>query len=188
MRQAERDKRDRLIRYAKCFELKNFVETGTYKGDTVKAMLVSGLFEAIHTIDIYVDWVARSERRFASHLNVECWCGDSATQMPDIVGTLVGPTLFWLDAHHSGKQIARVNGLIETPIIAELNAILGRDPGDVILIDDAHYYEEFAAKYPNYPSMEVLKELVRKKCPNWVFEIKNDVIRVHRDTHNKTSG
>jgi len=63
MRQAEIDKRNRLIEYAEEFGCTNFVETGTYKGDTVKAMLQSGRFTQLHTVDIYEDRVANAQRR-----------------------------------------------------------------------------------------------------------------------------
>ena len=92
------------------------------------------------------------------------------------------PTLFWLDAHHSGKQIARKRGLIETPILAELATILEHDlaADHVIIIDDADYYEVFAKRYDNYPATEELEQMVRAKFPEWVFEVKDNIIRTHR--------
>ena len=182
MSKAESDKRDLLLKYAHDYDCHNFVETGTYKGDTVKAMLRGMQFSQIHTVDIYEDRVQNAKRRFASFDSVTCWHGDSAEVLPKIVQQLDKPTLFWLDAHHSGKQIARQKGLIETPIVAELVTVLkfNKIADSVILIDDARYYEEFPKKYPNYPKTEVLQKMIADKLPDWTWEIKNDIIRCHR--------
>ena len=171
-----------LKEYAKRFELKVFIETGTYRGDTVKAMLLSGLFDRIHTVDIYEDRVLHSQSRFKSFPHVECHWGDSAEVLPVILSKTDKPALFWLDAHHSGKQIARKQGLIETPILAELTAALSYSDiyNSVILIDDARYYIEFPKKYPYYPKTEILQEMVKTAIPDWIFETEQDIIRCHR--------
>jgi hypothetical protein len=177
MTQAENDKRALLLDYAKKFGCTNFVETGTYKGDTVKAMLQADQFTQIHTVDIYEDRVANAQRRFKGFPNVTCWHGDSAEIMPQIVMCLDEPTLFWLDAHHSGGQIARSKGLISTPIMSELESVLGYDRigESVILIDDARYFTDFGGKYENYPILDEVRDKVR----GWNFAVENDIIRIH---------
>jgi hypothetical protein len=178
----EHQKRVLLMDYARKFKCTTFVETGTYKGDTVKAMLVSGLFQQIHTIDIYLDRAQAARNRYASFPNIHCWHGDSAEQMPEILRYVETPTLFWLDAHHSGGQIARVKGLIETPLMKELEAILSHPLAaqHVILIDDARYFEAFGSKYENYPTEGEAAKLVLDKCPDWVWEVRDDIVRTHR--------
>lgn len=176
-------KHEMLIDYAKRFGTKVFVETGTYKGDTVKAMLYSYLFDQIYTIDIFEDRTAKAMRRFRKFDNVTCLNGDSAFVLPELLRTIHEPALLWLDAHHSGKQIARSEGLIETPIISELKAALAHpDAGEhVIIIDDARYYETFSVKYPTtYPCTSELESMVKAKFPDHVFEMHDDIIRVHR--------
>lgn len=171
-----------LMEYAKRFGTRAFVETGTYKGDTVKAMLLSQLFTQIWTVDIFPDRARTAKRRFRSFPHIHCDQGDSAQWLPTVLTQIHEPALFWLDAHHSGKQIARTRGLVETPILAELEAVLGHSyaQDSVILIDDARYYEEFPKKYPNYPTTEQLSEMVLSKFPAWTFEIQDDIIRTHR--------
>ena len=183
MTRAEDDKRNILIDYARRFGPKTFIETGTYKGDTVKAMLQADCFDIIHTIDIYADRVDKAERRFASFPQVYCWQGDSAIVLPELLADLVEPALFWLDAHHSGKQIARKEGLISTPIVAELTSILKHDcaADHVILIDDYRYMAEFGGKYDSYPTEEDLRGLILGSFPEWVYEVKNDILRCHKD-------
>ena len=182
MRKAEITKRAILVDYAWRFGPKTFIETGTYKGDTVKAMLQADCFDIIHTIDIYADRVDKAERRFASFPNVYCWQGDSAIVLPELLADLVEPALFWLDAHHSGKQIARKEGLISTPIVAELTAILKHDcaADHVILIDDSRYFDEFGGKYPGHPTEQDLHDLVAKSFPGHVWDNTGDIVRIHR--------
>jgi len=182
MTRAEQDKRDLLIDYAKRFGPRVFVETGTYKGDTVKAMLQSACFDIIHTIDIYTDRVQNASRRFASFQQVYCWHGDSAVVLPRILANLTEPALFWLDAHHSGKQIARKKGLIETPLVAELTAILSHEcaADHVILVDDSRYFAEFGGKYPGYPTEADLQALVVQSFPGHVWDNTGDIVRIHR--------
>ena len=182
MMQAEINKRNILIDYARRFDLKTFIETGTYKGDTVKAMLQSHCFEIIHTIDIYVDRVQKAKRRYASFPQVYCWHGDSAVVLPELLADLTEPALFWLDAHHSGKQIARQKGLISTPIVAELQAVLAHDCAaeHVLLIDDYRYMAEFGGQYASYPTEEELRGIILGRFPEWTYEVKNDILRCHR--------
>jgi len=182
MSKAERDKRSILIDYAKRFGPRVFVETGTYKGDTVQAMLQSHCFDVIHTIDIYADRAQNAKYRYISFPQVYCWHGDSAVVLPRILANLTDPALFWLDAHHSGKQIARKKGLIEMPLVAELTAILQHDCAaeHVILIDDSRYFKEFGGKYPGYPTEQELHSLVAQSFPAHVWDNVNDIIRCHQ--------
>ena len=136
-------KHNTLIQYAQTYGTKVFVETGTYKGDTVKAMVESKLFNRIHTVDIYQDRADAAIRRFRNYPTVKCWYGDSAKLLPVILKEVRQPALFWLDAHHSGKKIARIKGLIETPLLAELEAVLQHHHNHIILIDDANYLRKF---------------------------------------------
>lgn len=175
----ERRKRILLAQYALNFRLKVFVETGTYKGDTVKEMLLTELFTQIWSVDIDAGRVNRAKRRFRSFDYIHCDQENSATWLPRILKEICEPALFWLDAHASCKQIARDK--IESPIFGELKAILSHNwaQSHVILIDDARYYN---GDIPNYPTLKELKSLF----PNdWVFEVKDDIIRAYQKKQKK---
>lgn len=179
MRQLERNKHATLKWYAGQYGTKVFVETGTYRGDTVKAMLKAGLFDQVHTVDIYRDRVNNARKRFCSFPYVKCWHGDSAEILPRILSGITQPALFWLDAHHSGKQIARKK-IIETPLVAELTAVLQQSHEHIILIDDANYYRKFGEKLPDYPTISDIESLVDKYHPDWTCREIEDIIRIHR--------
>lgn len=180
-RERERHKRQVLLEYAQDFGMKFFVETGTYKGDTTKAMLMSGLFDEIHTIETYEDRYERAKRRFQGHPSVHCWHGDSGKMMPQILDYIAGPCLFWLDAHHSGKQIARTPGLIDTPLMSELAYVLEHQFAEqhVILVDDARYFEQFGGKVEGYPTMDMIREVVRHHLNQWTCHVTDDILRIY---------
>lgn len=53
----------------------------------------------------------------------------------------------------------------------------------VILIGDARCF----TGQEDYPTIIALKEFVMKNRPNWVFEVRNDIIRIHKYIPNNIS-
>ncbi|MCA1951993.1 MAG: hypothetical protein LDL25_03305 [Hyphomicrobiales bacterium] len=114
--------------------LSTFIETGTFKGDTLAAIAATGI-RAI-SVELSPEYFDRANQRFAGHRNVELHQGDSGLVLPRIVATLTEPALFWLDGHYSAGETA--HGALASPISAEVEAILNSPVrGHVILIDDA---------------------------------------------------
>ena len=84
------------------------------------------------------------------------------------------PCLFWFDAHYSEGITAK--GEKETPIVEELKYIITHPiEGNVILIDDARL---FTGKN-DYPGIEEIRELILSRYPEYVFNVKDDIIRIH---------
>lgn len=130
-------KRRLLRHYGKVHGLKVFVETGTFKGDTLAAMAAEGM-RAI-SIELSEALFKRAENRFAGNPRVALHQGDSGEVLPRIIASLEEPALFWLDGHYSEGQTA--HGALASPISAELATIFDHPvKGHVILIDDAHEF------------------------------------------------
>jgi hypothetical protein len=110
---------------------------------------------------------------------VTCLYGDSAEVLPAILENIDEPALFWLDAHYSGTKTA--HGKVETPIIAELNTVLRHKwaAEHIILIDDARYFIDWPKRTHDYPTLEYIETVVRMQFPDWVFTVKDDIIRTH---------
>lgn len=114
-----------------------FVETGTFKGDTLASIAATGLRSI--SVELSREYFDRANQRFAGMKNVELHQGDAADVLPRIVATLNEPALFWLDGHYSAGETA--HGALASPISAEMRCILDSPvPGHVILIDDAHEF------------------------------------------------
>ena len=95
--------------------------------------------------------------------------------LPEILNEIEDPCLFWFDAHYSLGNTAR--GEKETPVLEELKHIF-KHPIEkhVILIDDARCF----IGQNDYPALKELKELVLNRYPRSIFEVEDDIIRVHR--------
>lgn len=100
--------------------------------------------------------------------------GDSGKILPEILASLNKPCLFWLDAHYSDGITAK--GDVETPIVSELEAIFNHSiQSHVILIDDARCF----IGENDYPTIDWLREYILKQHLDWVFEVRDNIIRTH---------
>ena len=159
--------------YAKIFSVETFIETGTYLGDMVNAVMDT--FNKIYSIELDKTLYEQAKKKFSRHRKISIFHGDSSKVLPVILADISGPCLFWLDGHYSGGITAK--GDFNTPIIQELNCILDHTiRGHVILIDDAREFNG----YNDYPTIEELKKRIFKKYPDWKFDIKDDIIRIHK--------
>ena len=130
--------KDFLSELIRRFGLVNFVETGTYLGDSTA--VAAELFDEVHSIELSKELAARAADRFGSAPRVHIYNGDSAEHLPEILKGLARPTLFWLDGHYSSGITAK--GRLNTPILDELRFIHALGPkGSVLLIDDLRLFE-----------------------------------------------
>jgi hypothetical protein len=149
-----------LRRYARDFGLRTFVETGTFRGDTIAG--VASYFEKCFTIELSPELHALAAARLANEPNAKCLHGDSASVLPSVLDEIDEPALFWLDAHASGGETADSG---RDPILQELAAIYSHPiKRHVILIDDARGHDV---------------DLILSRAPRDVsVSIRNDIIRV----------
>ncbi len=159
--------------YAIKFRPQNFIETGTYMGEMIDAVL--NIFPKIISIEFGSELADRAKKRFSSYSHVKIIQGDSGKVLPEVMDDITEPCLFWLDAHYSGGVTAKSD--LETPIVKELCVLLEHNcPDHVILIDDAR---EFTGQN-NYPLLDEVRNLILAKRPEWVMQVKDDVIRIHK--------
>ena len=159
--------------YRQRYESDVFIETGTYHGDMVAAMLSETV--EIYSIELGDDLYKCATERFASNPKVHLFHGDSGQVLYSILPQFSGRLLFWLDAHYSGGETAR--GELSTPILKELDAILEFAPDSVILIDDARCFDyDGWGKQENYPTLGFLQRYVKGR----EFEVLDDIIRIHK--------
>jgi hypothetical protein len=113
-----------------------FIETGSWKGDGVKAALEAG-FENIFTIEAVSTLFEENKIRFATEPRVHPLLGDSSVVLPRILERVPLATI-WLDAHESPQPITNAN---PHPLRAELLALAGTE--HTILIDDVRYFADW---------------------------------------------
>lgn len=160
-----------LSGYLRRFRLRQFVETGTYLGDTL-AYIAHDKAVTCTSIELADGYYCEAQRRFASYPNVKLLHGDSGALLPECVRVLREPALFWLDGHYSGGATAK--GDADTPISAELAAILASPiKKHVVMIDDARCF----TSANGYPFIDVLLKTVREHG-NYDTEVSADIIRL----------
>jgi hypothetical protein len=165
----ERMKRLTLRHYARRHALRTFVETGTFRGETIEFMLPET--EEIHSVELSDELHAAAVEKFKDRAQVHLHKGDSGTVLPQIVDGLSTPALIWLDAHYSAKVTA--HGPEETPILAELRAVFGRSKAaHVILIDDAREFEDKST----YPALDEVRKIA--DASGYDYECRFDLIRL----------
>lgn len=158
--------------YIKKFSPAVFIETGTYKGKMVYAVMPH--VKEIYSIELDQTHFEKAQRRFAGYPNIHILQGQSGEVLPRVLKDIDKPCLFWLDAHWSGGSTAKCE--FETPVMQELRCVLNHTKANehAILIDDARC---FTGK-KDYPTLKMLNQFILDVHPNWIFEVKDDIIRV----------
>lgn len=119
------------------FNIRRFIETGTYMGDTLDRLHAD--FDRLDSIELSEQYHAQAMARFAQQPNIHLVNADSADGLKSVLRLRSGRALIWLDAHFSGGDTAK--GTSNTPIESELAAILSyAERNDIILIDDLRYF------------------------------------------------
>lgn len=132
----------------------NLVETGSYLGDTVRAL--RGRFKLIASIEIAPELATPLQAEFKSDPSVKIIVGDSGRELGKLLGSIKGPTVFWLDAHYSGGPTLG-DGYV--PIFAEIEAIhAGCRDRHAILIDDMIDFKG----QDGYPTVDQLRRKIEQ--------------------------
>ena len=159
--------------YEAKYRLPVFIETGTYMGEMIDAVL--NLFPKIISIEFDLKLAQSAKNKYSSMRHVTILQGDSGTLLPELLAGIKEPCLFWLDAHYSGGVTGQADS--ETPIVKEIKSILEHPCSDhVILIDDAR---EFTGNN-NYPTLEELRQILKDSRNDWRMTVDADVIRINK--------
>jgi hypothetical protein len=118
------------------FGLDTFVETGTFRGDT--ALWASRHFSRVVTVEAAEHIYQAAQRRLGSVPNVELLHGDSRRVLPQVLPTITGAAVFWLDSHWSGGETFGAQD--ECPLLAEVRLLNASSPTHFLLIDDARMF------------------------------------------------
>lgn len=155
---------------------RNFVETGTYLGDTTWDYRND--FDRIDSIEVEPYLHRQAVHRFRGFGHITIHLGDSSVVLPGIVPTLRGKTLYWLDGHYSAGITGA--GVADCPVFRELESIftLSRDPF-VIVIDDARCF----GTDPAYPAVdEVRSRVADLSRGRATVVVENDMIIIRQST------
>ena len=159
--------------YLKRPEIRTFIETGTYLGDTLE--FVKNDFTTIYSIELSEEYAKKATDRFKNDSHIHIIKGDSVVELPKLQKEVQCPCIFWLDGHYSYGDTALAQK--ETPIIEEVKSILESKENHIILIDDARLF----IGTHNYPRLSYFAHFVKKINKNYKVSISHDIILLSKD-------
>lgn len=137
---------NRIRKIAKNYKCTDFIETGTFYGQTI--WKVKDIFSKVFSVEFYEPLYLYNIEQFKDNKNVKIFYGDSSVKLSEMVAQTNGKILFWLDGHYSGEG----TGLSKktSPIIEELDVIKASLKNDCcIVIDDKRLFNGTDG-YPTY--------------------------------------
>lgn len=150
------------------YNFKVFVETGSFKGDMIRKQLNS--FKRIFSIEFLPAFYFPLKEEFKEKKHVELIQGNSGDVLPSLLQQIEEPCIFWLDAH---LQVGKPNGSkIDAPVKDEIDAILSHPFKNIVLIDDARYFNGSL----NYPTIDEVERKFKQKDSTYNVSIQGDVI------------
>jgi hypothetical protein len=154
------------------FKVSLLVETGTFQGQMIDAVLNS--FSQIHSIELHPVLYENALKKFSQIRNVKIWQGDSAIVLKDILLKINTPCLFWLDGHYSGEGTAM--GDNASPVVEELKSIASHSLSGkhVILIDDANCFNG----EQGCPTLNQLREMVTVYFAEHTCKLEDNIVHI----------
>lgn len=119
--------------------IKTFIETGTYEGDTILPM--ASVFKQLYTIEIKPEFSnsVRAKAQSRGITNINFIVGDSSVELEELLKTINESVVFFLDGHWCGINTGL--GKKDCPLLEELRAIQKlHNHNSIIIIDDLRLF------------------------------------------------
>ena len=166
---------DLIVLLARHGDLRTFIETGTYSGNT--AAWAASVFDSAITVEASRQMYNEATARFGHVRNLRFVFGDSKSVIPQLLPELPGPTLFWLDAHWSGGPTWGDHD--ECPLLEEIAAIHTSPHPHYILVDDARLFlapPRAPHKAEQWPTIDRVCDALRAGPHRYHIVVFEDVI------------
>jgi len=113
--------KEEFLKIKEKYDVKNVIETGTCLGSST--IFFTENFENVHSIEINSDYLNIAKER---NPKANYYLGSSDIVLPSIISSLVGKTVFFLDAHWEKH----------CPLLNELDCIASMTEKPIIVIHD----------------------------------------------------
>jgi hypothetical protein len=157
----------------------NFVESGTYLGNSIDKALESG-FKQIHSMEVGEILYLNAKKKYINNDNIHLYLGPSEDNIWGVIKDINEPITFWLDAHQDTDDSPRSKQVC--PLLSELD-VISKHPikTHTILIDDIRGCGTATSKGEYWPTLDELKEKIYTINSEYVisFEdghVNNDIL------------
>jgi hypothetical protein len=148
------------------------IESGSYLGNGIQRFLDLG-FHSIYSVELAYHYFEHCLNRFSDKKDkVHLYYGDSGDKFKDILASITGQVVFWLDGHYSEGDTAK--GIENSPILRELETISKHHiKNHTILIDDVRQFgkEEF-----DYVTLTDVMKRILDINPSYKFTLEHGYI------------